>query len=106
MTTDPTREALAAMTYEEWLSYHRAQPGSWLVTAAPEVVLGLVIATSKDSARKIAGVGRTNFDNYWVQQPEADQALEPGVLYTRAFTYSEPAPWYRGRCPLPSREPS
>jgi hypothetical protein len=67
---------------------------------------GLVIATSKDSARKIAGVGRTNFDNYWVQQPEADQALEPGVLYTRAFTYSEPAPWYRGRCPLPSREPS
>jgi hypothetical protein len=39
MTTDPTREALAAMTYREWLAHHQAQPGGWLVTAAPEVVL-------------------------------------------------------------------
>jgi hypothetical protein len=65
---------------------------------------GLVIATSKDRAMKTAGVGRTDFDNYWVQQPEVDQALETEVLYTRAFTYGKPAPWYRGRCPLVRQE--
>jgi hypothetical protein len=38
-TTDLTRETIAAMTYEAWLAHHQAQPGGWLVTAAPEEVL-------------------------------------------------------------------
>jgi len=33
------RAAIAAMTYEEWIAYHRAQPGGWLATAAPADVL-------------------------------------------------------------------
>jgi hypothetical protein len=41
MTEDKTkqRQALAAMTYEEWLADHRATPGGWLVMAAPEEIL-------------------------------------------------------------------
>ena len=35
----PTRDELAAMTYEEWLAYHRAQPGGWLATSAPDELL-------------------------------------------------------------------
>lgn len=62
---------------------------------------GLVIASSKDRAQKIVGVGRTHFDNYWAPQPEVDPTLESEVLYTRAFTYSiKSAPWCRGHCPL------
>ena len=33
------RAALAALTYDEWLAYYQAQPGGWLVTAAPADVL-------------------------------------------------------------------
>lgn len=33
------RDMLAAMSYEEWLDHHRAQPGGWLTTAAPSDVL-------------------------------------------------------------------
>lgn len=33
------RAALASMSYEQWLDYHRAQPGGWLTTAAPTAVL-------------------------------------------------------------------
>lgn len=32
-------QTLADMTYEQWLDHHRAQPGGWLVLAAPEELL-------------------------------------------------------------------
>ena len=35
----PSRDELAAMTYEQWLAYHRAQPGGWLATSAPDELL-------------------------------------------------------------------
>jgi hypothetical protein len=37
--THPSRDELAAMTYAEWLAYHRAQPGGWLTTSAPDELL-------------------------------------------------------------------
>lgn len=40
----PTRDELAAMTYEEWLAYHRAQPGGWLATSAPDELLAACYA--------------------------------------------------------------
>ena len=33
------RDALASMSYAQWLEQHRAQPGGWLTTAAPTSVL-------------------------------------------------------------------
>jgi len=39
MQTNPSREALEAMTYEQWLDHHRVQPGGWLTTAAPDELL-------------------------------------------------------------------
>jgi len=73
---------------------------------------GLVIAPTKERARKIVGTGRSDFDGYWTQQPAIDQTLDPEVLYTRAFDYSRAfdkrgtaaAPWHRGRCPLPGKD--
>ena len=38
-TKHPTRDELAVMTYDEWLAYHRAQPGGWLTTSAPDELL-------------------------------------------------------------------
>ena len=38
-TKHPTRDELAAMTYDEWIAYHRAQPGGWLTTSAPDELL-------------------------------------------------------------------
>ena len=38
-TKHPTRDELAAMTYDEWLAYHRAQPGGWLTTSAPDELM-------------------------------------------------------------------
>lgn len=63
---------------------------------------GLVIAASKERARKIVGTGRTDFDGHWKLQPAIDPTLDPEVLYTRAFSRSgnDSGPWYRGRCPL------
>jgi len=70
---------------------------------------GLVIATNKESARKIVGTGRTDFDGHWSEQP-VDPTLEPEVFYTRTFTrnggQSGSGPWQRGRCPLPPKEKS
>ena len=67
---------------------------------------GLVIASTKELARKIINAGRTEFDGYWSEQPEIDPTLEIEVLYTRSIQrhLSGPVPWYRGRCPLPSKE--
>lgn len=66
---------------------------------------GLVIAANKQCARKVVRAGRADFDGYWSEQP-VDPALEPEVLYTRAFTrYGEPpGPWQQGRCALPDKE--
>lgn len=33
------RSALEVMTYEQWIDYHRAQPGGWLVLSAPVELL-------------------------------------------------------------------
>jgi hypothetical protein len=65
---------------------------------------GLVIASSKERARKILGASRSEFDNYWSETPEVDPSLETEVLYTRPFTYLTAPPWHRGRCPLPDKE--
>jgi hypothetical protein len=62
---------------------------------------GLVIARTKERARKIVGTGRTDFDGHWRLQAFVDESLEPEVLYTRPFAdqYLN-GPWRRGRCPL------
>lgn len=68
---------------------------------------GLVIATSKERARKIVGSGLTDFNDYWSEHP-VDSALEPEVLYTRSLKIprhgEEREPWQRGRCPLSTKE--
>lgn len=60
---------------------------------------GLVIAPSKERARRIVGTSRKDFDDYWVVQPGVDQSLEFEVLYTRSMARPS-APWQQGRCPL------
>lgn len=65
---------------------------------------GLVIAPTKERARKIVGAGRTDFDAYWRLHP-VDTTLAAETLYTRPIG-PEPnglAQWEQGRCPLPSR---
>lgn len=65
----------------------------------------LVIASSKDRARKIAGVGRTDFEGYWRQGDRIDATLEPEVLYTRMRQdHGDPLPWQKGHCPRNSTE--
>ncbi len=67
---------------------------------------GLVIASTKDRARKIVGTSRSDFDSYWIEQPAIYPALEPEMLYTRPIQRhrNDAVPWYRGRCPLPHEE--
>jgi hypothetical protein len=63
---------------------------------------GLVIASTKDQARKVVGTSRNDFNDHWRERP-IDLALDPEVLYTRMFTISGNTgreTWYRGRCPL------
>ena len=62
---------------------------------------GLVIAPSKERARKIVGTGRTDFDGHWVLQACVDASKDPEVLYTRPMRTGSTAEWQRGRCPLP-----
>lgn len=57
----------------------------------------LVIASSKERARKIVGTSRSDFDSYWVLQAGVDQGLEFEVLYTRAMG-RDGALWQQGRC--------
>lgn len=61
---------------------------------------GLVIAPTKERARKIVGTSRSDFDGYWVLQPAIDASLDPDVLYTRRFAdRNTSTPWQRGICP-------
>lgn len=61
----------------------------------------LVIAPSKERARKIVGTSRSDFENYWVLQPSIDQGLEFEVLYTRMMGLSglSGSLWQQGRRP-------
>lgn len=62
---------------------------------------GLVIASSKERARKAANlgvrIGREAFNSYWHEVGPVDPALESEVLYTRRFDTKDP--WFKGRCP-------
>jgi hypothetical protein len=68
---------------------------------------GLVIASTKERARKIVGTGRSDFDDHWTEQPRIYPALDPEILYTRPIDRrpADAVPWYRGRCP-PCDRPS
>lgn len=59
---------------------------------------GLVIASSKEHARKIVGTSRTDFESYWVVQPSVDESLEFEVLYTRSHRQGDSPLWQQGRC--------
>ena len=62
---------------------------------------GLVIASSKERARKIVGTGRSDFDGHWRLQPGVDASLEVEKLYTRKLTHAREQPaWQLGQCPL------
>lgn len=61
---------------------------------------GLVIASSKDRARRVVGTSRGDFDAHWTPQPVAAR-LTPEVLYTRPLRYEIPQePWQQGRCAI------
>lgn len=74
---------------------------------------GLVIASSKERARRIVGTSRADFDGFWVLQPTVDESLEVEKLYTRSMldgvsscsrhTATVTGTWQQGRCPLPGR---
>lgn len=59
---------------------------------------GLVVARSKELARKIVGASRNDFENYWVLQADVGPGFEVEVLYTRRGP--DDAQWQQGRCPL------
>lgn len=61
---------------------------------------GLVIAPSKERARKVVGGGRADFDGYWRLQDHVDGSLQPEVLYTRPIAKSCRSAWQQGRCPI------
>jgi hypothetical protein len=60
---------------------------------------GLVIASSKERARKIVGTSRNDFENYWALQANVGQGLAFEVVYTRPLRHRN-APWQQGRCRL------
>ena len=60
---------------------------------------GLVIAPSKERARKIVGTSRADFENHWVRQSGVNQGLEFEVLYTRVMGAADDQ-WQQGRCQL------
>lgn len=60
---------------------------------------GLVIAPSKERARKIVGTSRKDFENYWALQAGIEQGLACEVLHTRPIDHKG-APWQQGRCRL------
>jgi hypothetical protein len=57
---------------------------------------GLVIAPSKERARKIIGTSRSDFEDHWAVQPGVYHGLEFEVLYTRRGRSDL---WQQGRCP-------
>ncbi len=60
---------------------------------------GLVIAPSKERARNIIGISRSDFENHWVRQRGVYQGLEFDVLYTRPMGVAD-FQWQQGRCSL------
>lgn len=46
---------------------------------------GLVIASSKEKARRVVGSSRADFDNYWTQTTAVYLTLEPETLYLRGI---------------------
>lgn len=63
---------------------------------------GLVIAPSKERARKIVNTSRRDFDDFWVVQAGVDQGLEFEVLHTRVGASDV---WKQGRCPVKRSRP-
>ncbi len=62
---------------------------------------GLVIAASKSSAAKAAGMSLHTFNGYFALQTCVYQGMEPDVLYTRPYAWTpHPRPWIKGKCPL------
>lgn len=57
---------------------------------------GLIIAPSKERARKIIGTSRADFENYWTVQRGVYQGMEFEVLHTRRGNNDL---WQQGRCP-------
>lgn len=61
--------------------------------------IGLVIASSKEHARRIVNASRKEFEDYWVLQTGVDQGLEFELLYTKPIGKPGVA-WTEGRCVL------
>lgn len=46
---------------------------------------GLIVASSKEKARKVVGNSRADFDGYWSQARTVDETIEPETLYVRGI---------------------
>ena len=69
---------------------------------------GLVIASSKKNAAKVAGISLYEFRNYWTDDvPWPKHELKPNTLYTRTTFYirsgDNEGEWFEGLCSLENK---